>query len=691
MIIFLLPSLTVKAQKTGEALADSLKNALPTIRADSSRLDVYLRICRAYRYTTPDSLMHYAQVAMPLGKKVGTPQQIYRLYANIGAAEMMKGNYQSAKVCYDTAYDVAKKSGDKKMIMGSLNGIANFYSNTSNFGTALDYQLQSARIAEEIHDTSFLSASYANAGSLFGSEFNFAKSAEYARKGIDLARTLPNGPDRTQALGKCYESLGVSVAHQGDMADAKLYYDSALAVYQQARMPMGMANMYYQIATTQGADHIAVLKYALKAQAIFDSVAPKNLYSMFNLGNIGIAYEDLVRFPPVPKPELPGVNLNVSNEQLLRTAESYLTRSIALAKNNKTADMQAEMQDSLSDVQAMLGEYKEAFLNLKGRNLLHDSVFSQENKNKMAGIDEKYQVELRDTQITAKNETLAAQARQRWLLIAGIVLLAVIGLLLYRQNRIRKKTNTTLLVLNNELDEANEIKLKFMGILNHDLRAPVANLINFLHLQKEAPDLIEPGAAEVYAAKMRTQAENLLLTMEDLLAWSKGQMKNFTPNRQEIPVNLLFQDIRNHFSTATAPAGTDGAAAVPGTAANAGTPNIEFRFEAPESLLLHTDEHYMKTIMRNLTGNAIKALVATPHAVIVWKAWEKDGKQYLSLTDNGPGATDQQLQALYDGSLPVGIKSGLGLHLVRDLARAISCAVTVQSAPGKGTEFQLSL
>jgi len=83
--------------------------------------------------------------------------------------------------------------------------------------------------------------------------------------------------------------------------------------------------------------------------------------------------------------------------------------------------------------------------------------------------------------------------------------------------------------------------------------------------------------------------------------------------------------------------------------------------------------------------------VATPHASIVWKAWEKDGKQYLSLTDNGPGATDQQLQALYDGSLPVGIKSGLGLHLVRDLARAISCAVTVRSAPGEGTEFQLNL
>ncbi len=668
--LILLSTLHATAQKQGEALADSLKQALPTIRSDSSRLDVYIRISRAYRYIAPDSLMHYAQEAMPLGKKVGTPQQIHRLYTNIGIAELLKGNYQQAKSIYDTAYDIAKKAGDKKLMESSLIGIAGVYSSTSNFSKSLDYMLQAARISEEIHDTSITSICYANSASLFGSEFNYAKSAEYAHKGLDLSRNLPNTPDHAQTMGKCYESLGVSAANQEHMTEAQLYYDSALAIYQKAGMPMGVANMYYQIATTQGDDHVGVLKYALKAQAIFDSLAPKNLYSMLNLGNIGIAYEDLVRFPPGSKTELPGVNLNAGKEQLLKTAESYLNRSIALAREQKTSDMQAVMQDSLSGIQAMLGEYKDAFLSLKGRNLLEDSIFSQENKNKMAGVDEKYQVELRDSQIAAKNAALAAQARQRWLLIGGLILLAVIGLLLYWQNRIRKRTNTTLLVLNNQLDEANDVKLKFMSILNHDLRAPVANLINFLHLQKEAPDLMDAQSAQLHSQKMKLHAENLLLTMEDLLAWSKGQMKNFTPSRKDIPVELLFDDIQKHF---------------------AGTAGIEFRFDAPEAFNLHTDEHYLKTIMRNLTGNAIKALSGTQNALILWKAWEKDGKQYLSLTDNGPGATDLQLRALYDGSLPVGIKSGLGLHLVRDLAKAISCAIAVRSSPGQGTEFQLSL
>ena len=61
----------------------------------------------------------------------------------------------------------------------------------------------------------------------------------------------------------------------------------------------------------------------------------------------------------------------------------------------------------------------------------------------------------------------------------------------------------------------------------------------------------------------------------------------------------------------------------------------------------------------------------------------------LSITDNGPGITDSELQPLYNESLPSSLKAGLGLHLVRDLSKAIACAIAVSATPGKGTEFRL--
>ena len=100
--------------------------------------------------------------------------------------------------------------------------------------------------------------------------------------------------------------------------------------------------------------------------------------------------------------------------------------------------------------------------------------------------------------------------------------------------------------------------------------------------------------------------------------------------------------------------------------------------------------------MRNLTGNAIKALQNrasdnTEKPTIVWKAWKENNSIYLSVTDNGNGANQEQFKALYDETEVVGIKTGLGLHLIRDLAKAIGCNITVQSKKGFGTTFTLIL
>ena len=88
--------------------------------------------------------------------------------------------------------------------------------------------------------------------------------------------------------------------------------------------------------------------------------------------------------------------------------------------------------------------------------------------------------------------------------------------------------------MNQELDEANKIKARFFSILNHDLRSPVSNLIHFLHLQKENPELIDEATALRMQTKVITGAENLLSSMEDILLWSKGQMENFKPHFKEI-------------------------------------------------------------------------------------------------------------------------------------------------------------
>lgn len=213
------------------------------------------------------------------------------------------------------------------------------------------------------------------------------------------------------------------------------------------------------------------------------------------------------------------------------------------------------------------------------------------------------------------------------------------------------------------------MKAKFFAILSHDLRSPVSNLISFLNLQKEAPDLLSPELAAAHQQRITTAAEGLLDTMESMLLWSKSQMENFRPQVKEVAVNELFEYLQKFFS---------------------GNTGVVFQFENPSHLHVVTDEDYLKVIMQNLTGNALKALKNVPNGHIRWEAREEKGQVILAITDNAGGVSEQQLSALYSETANVGGKSGLGLHLIRDLAKAISCKITVNPTPNVGTEFRLA-
>jgi signal transduction histidine kinase len=255
-------------------------------------------------------------------------------------------------------------------------------------------------------------------------------------------------------------------------------------------------------------------------------------------------------------------------------------------------------------------------------------------------------------------------------LIAGLLLLGVIGGLLYRQSRNRKKINTTLMVLNNELDEANKVKARFFGILSHDLRSPVANLVNFLHLQKNDPELLPPEQQASHQQKISQSAEDLLNTMETMLLWSKEQMENFKPQIRTIAVTDLFAYLQKFFSQTDA---------------------VQITFSDATGLVVSADENYLRVIMQNLTSNAIKVLKNTANASICWSAIKEGNKTILSITDNGPGISDEQLNVLYDeDSVGVNAKTGFGLHLISDLAKAIHYKISVRSPSGEGTTFILS-
>jgi signal transduction histidine kinase len=248
--------------------------------------------------------------------------------------------------------------------------------------------------------------------------------------------------------------------------------------------------------------------------------------------------------------------------------------------------------------------------------------------------------------------------------IGGIFLLGAIGGLLFRQSRQRKKANAALQQLNTSLDQANQVKNRLFGVLSHDLRSPISNLVSFLNLQKDSPEFLEPHHVIRHQREITRSAANLLDTMEDLLLWSKEQMHHFSPQPRQIPIARVFEEMRSLYPD---------------------TGRYRLDFECPPELTLYADENYLKTILRNLTTNAIKAVAATSKGHIHWQATETT----LSITDNGPGLPPEA-RAILENDAHETASNTLGLHLIRDFSAAIGFRIAIDSSPEEGTRITLS-
>ncbi|MDH4471926.1 MAG: HAMP domain-containing sensor histidine kinase [Fluviicola sp.] len=344
--------------------------------------------------------------------------------------------------------------------------------------------------------------------------------------------------------------------------------------------------------------------------------------------------------------------------------------------NDDDPEVNSRLLRSLAETYAGLQNWEMAYSYHRRYSALQDKLLSEKAKKNLAEVEGLYQNEKKQAQIielssknTINDLTIKNANRQLFYLIIGFIFAIAIGVLIYFQSRNRKKNNVQLQQLNAELEQANAIKMRFFSILNHDLRSPVANLIHFLQLQQHNPELLDEASKERLGNSTLTGAENLLNSMEDMLLWSKGQMENFKPVPANIQLSNLFNDIKQHFQSEE---------------------RVRFEFEVEQSLHVFTDENYLKTILRNLTSNALKALEKSENPTILWKASVYDNHVLCVISDNGPGANQAAFKALYDETEVVGIKTGLGLHLVRDLASAIDCEISVETG-SSGTAITLSL
>jgi signal transduction histidine kinase len=256
-----------------------------------------------------------------------------------------------------------------------------------------------------------------------------------------------------------------------------------------------------------------------------------------------------------------------------------------------------------------------------------------------------------------------------------------------RLNKELEDTNRGVVALYAELDEkadflrrASEIKTRFLANMSHEFRTPLNSIRSLARFLLDPADGPLAPEKEKQAGYILKAAESLAVLVNDLLDLAKVEAGKLEVRVETLDVVDLFGTLRGTFRPLLDPGS-----------------QVALVFEDASGLPhLRTDEGKVTQILRNFISNALKF---TERGEVRVRAAAGPGDTIVfSVADTGigidPGDRDRIFEefAQVDGPMQTRVKgTGLGLPLSRKLATLLGGGIDLQSTPGTGSRFELTL
>jgi len=267
------------------------------------------------------------------------------------------------------------------------------------------------------------------------------------------------------------------------------------------------------------------------------------------------------------------------------------------------------------------------------------------------------------------------------LAVAGAIVLALVTVAFFSIRRSRNKVhaaNEVLTGVNAELEKALKAKTDFLAMTSHEIRTPLNGILGMTQVMLASPRLAGEEREQVQLVHGAGQTMRALV--DDILDVAK--METGQVSIDLAPTRLL-------------PVLEDAVSLWRGEAAAKGIALEADLQAAPE--LIETDGGKVRQIVFNLLSNAIK-FTAQGEVRLSAACDRAAGTISLAVQDSGIGIPEDQQAQIFEAFHQVDCAmtrqfsgTGLGLAICRNLAEALGGSIALQSEPGSGSCFTLTL
>lgn len=224
--------------------------------------------------------------------------------------------------------------------------------------------------------------------------------------------------------------------------------------------------------------------------------------------------------------------------------------------------------------------------------------------------------------------------------------------------------------LNNHL----RLKSQLLSNLSHELRTPVHSIIGLADVLKEGalPDGATPTQ---YAGMIGDAGRRLMDTLSTMIDLAKLETNNIAMDVRRVNLGKLFRKLTMEVKP---------------------DPNVHVDIRMPEDVAtIYGDAQWIEVAFQHLVSNAVKF---TPQGAITVDAMRSGEMLKIGVHDTGVGIPKERLHDIFEGFVQASSGanrsfegSGLGLAITRKIVELHGGRISVESAPGKGSHFFVTL